>query len=228
MADPKPGEEKKVVTPPQKEGEEQEVDFDKELSDLESGGAQEPAPAPAAKRGKTPVEELAQAGYSFKSTAKRIRELGGDPNKMLGEEGGADAPAPIDTSKFVTKEDLAVEAARKLARTEGELKVIMWWVRNKGMSVEDAHLLANKGRARKAISEITRTRDAEPSKGGGGPGSPAPTDPEVPELPEIDKQRLAQSGMAYDPTLKAYVGKKVRYAYKGKDLGWVTEKIPSK
>ncbi len=206
---------------------EQEVDFDKELQDLESGGA--PVPA-APKSGKTKEEELSQAIYTGKSVAKRIKALGGDPSDIIADEApvtpAPEAPAPMDTSKFVTKDDLASIEARKLARTEGEYKVIMWWVANKGLSVDDAHLMANKGRIKKTLSEINRAKDAIASNGGGGPGSPQPTDPAIPEISEQDKQRLAASGMIWDPAQKAYVGKRVMYAFDGK--AWNTKRITPK
>ena len=213
------------TVPPAKPAEnaDQDPDFDKELADLEANGGQ-PAPAPA-KPGKTPEQELEQAKFTAKSVAKRIRELGGDPAAAIADESAPPAPAPIDTSRFVTHDDLAAQEARKLARSEGEYKVIMWHVKNKGLSVEDAHLLANKSRIKTTLSEITRTKSAVPSRGGAGPGQAPIVDTDEPVMPDQKTlDRLAQSGMKYDPAQKAFVGKVSALSWV-KGRGWVTGRV---
>ena len=204
---------------PEKPEGEQDIDFDKELQDLEGSGA--PATPPS---GKTPEEEKRQAEFALASTAKRLKELGGDPASVIGAT--PPAPASVDTSKFVTKDDLAQQEANRLARTAGEAKVIMWYVRNKGLSVQDAHLLANKGRLTNAVSEMARTKSAVPSRGGGGPGE-APKGPDIdePVMPDaVTLARLKQSNMIYDPAQKAFIGKKAALSWV-KGRGWVNGKV---
>lgn len=211
---------------------EQDIDFDAELASLENDGA--PAPALASVPvGKTPDDEARQAEYTLTSTAKRLKELGRDPSAILGTPPAPVAPpispvpAPVDTSKFVTKLDLARQEADRLSRTPGESKVIMWYVVHKGLSVQDAHLLANKGRMKTAISEINRARAPIASPGGAGSGSAPVIDVDEPNMDMLDaatKERLAQSGMKYDSVQKAFVGTKSALSWiKGK--GWVNGRV---
>jgi hypothetical protein len=204
------------------EGSPEDTDFDKDLEALESGD--EPAPAPKPKK-----SELEKAVATGKSIAKRIKALGGDPTEVISDveidEPTKPAKADVDTSQFITKLDFARQEAQKLARSPSELKVIMWWVENKGMSVEDAHLLANKGRIKKIVGEVSRANAAVPSNGAGGAGQRPEDKTDAPTLPDADRRRLEASGMKYDPAKKAYVGKKVQHRYDEKSKNWVTEKI---
>ncbi len=196
-----------------------DAEFEKELRELESG---QQAPKPQR-------TELEKATFTAKSTLKRIKELGGDPTALLGETPPVEKPIETDTSQFVTKTDLARQEAQKLARSPGEVKLIMWWVENKGMSVQDAHYMANKGRILKTVGEITRAKDAVPSNDGGGPGQVTPINKDdAPILPELDRQRLVQSGMTYDPSKKAWIGKKIQQRWDSQSKSWVTERIPQK
>lgn len=199
-----------------------EIDFEKEADELERTEQKPPAPA----AGKTAEEERKQAEFTLKSTAKRLKELGGDPTAALaGSEAAAPAtpvPAPIDTSRFATKEDLVALEVRKLSRSEGEFRVIMHYVK-KGLSVSQSHLLANEKRVTKALSEVTRSNAAITSPGGGGAGADRPVETEAPALSDTEKNRLIGAGMRYDPTKKAWVGKKVQQRWDGK--AWVTEKL---
>lgn len=223
----KNGEEVKVTPPaptPDAKGEDQDVDFDKELESLENNGA----PAPATPPRKSKEEELRQAVFTGKKIAARVKELGGDPSAIIAEEAPVEpvAPPPIDTSNFVTKSDLAQAEARKITKSEGEFKVVMWYVNNKGLSVEEAHLLANKNRLKKSLSEATRTRETIASPGGGGPGADRPIDTEAPQLSPELAQRVMSSGMIYDPVKKAYVGKKFQLRYDSTRKEFVNERIP--
>lgn len=201
----------------------QDVDFDAELAALESGD--EPS-APVQKGKKTPEEERKQAEFTLTSTAKRLKELGGDPSAVIGADTTPAAAPSMDTSRFVTKEDIARGEAGRLARSPGEAKLIMWYVTNKGLSVEQAHLLANQGRVKTALSEITRSRSAIPSKGGGGPGAPASIDDaSTPELPASSLARVKAAGMIWNAEKKAYVGKKSMLQYDRGQKAWVTSLI---
>lgn len=203
------------------ETESTEEEFEKELADLESGKGAPPAP-------QEQRSELEKATFTAKSTLKRIKELGGDPNALLGEEAPrapAEKPQEVDTSKFVTKRDLATAKAQEIAKSPNELKLIMWYVDNKGMSVEDAHFMANKNRIRRTLSEVRRGESAIPAAPGAGAGQRRADKPEAPDLPESEKRRLEASGMKYDPAKMAYVGKKVQHRYDPAAKGWVTERI---
>lgn len=196
----------------------EDIDFDKELQDLETG-------IPATPPAKVQRTELEKAEFTAKSTLKRIKELGGDPAKILADEGTPPAPAPepsSDTGEFVTKLDLAQEKAEKIAKSPAEVKVIMWWVKNKGMSVEDAHHMANKGRIKKLASEITRANTTVHSNGGGGAGQRTP-ETKTQKMSESQEQKLQAAGLVFDQATNSYAGKKTRVRHDG--AKWVSERL---
>ena len=203
----------------------EDADFEKELEALENGGDNTPAPAP-----KSTKSDLEKAIMTGKSIAKRIKTLGGDPAELISDVDADPVPAPaerhdMDTSQFMTKLDFARQEASKLAKSPSELNLIMWWVKNKGMSVDDAHFMANKGKLKKVMSEVNRTQTTVTAKPGGGAGQRPADATGAPELSRVDLLRIQQSGMIYDPAKKAYVGKKVQLRYDDKLKDWVSEKI---
>lgn len=200
-----------------------DTDFEKELENLENNGGKPPiSPDNAAK------DELKQAIFTGKSIVKRIKGLGGDARSIMSDDEQPDSTPPvppvIDTSRFVTKLDLARADAAKLAKSDAELKVIMWRVEHQGMSVEDAHFLANKGKISKTLSEINRTKAAVPGTGG-GPGERQADEGKVPPLTELQRKQIERSDMKFDPTKKAYVGKKVQLRYDDTAKDWVVERL---
>ena len=192
----------------------QDAEFEKQLKELET----EDEPVPPTKT------ELEKAEFTAKSVLKRIKDLGGDTSKLLGEVEPTAEKLPVDTTQFVTKADLAQTEAARLAKTPSELKLIMWWVKNKGMSVADAHYMANKGRITKLVGEVTRTRETVPSPGGGA-GQRGTDKVDVPELSKEDVTRLTQAGMVWKADKKAFVGKKVQQRFDEATKQWVVERI---
>lgn len=170
---------------------------------------------------------LEKAEFNAKSNLKRYEELGGNPADLLGgEKEPKEAEKPsLDTSNFVTKTDLLRGEAEKLARTPTEAKLIMWYVENKGLTISEAHLLANKGRISKLDSEINRSRTAIPSNIGGGAGQRSADTIDAPELAPEEKRSLLAAGMVYDASKKAYVGKKIQHRFDETSKQWMTEKI---
>lgn len=212
-----PAKDTEIETKPKgDESAQEDADFEKELKDLEAGD--EPA--------KPKRSELEQATFTAKSTLKRIKELGGDPTSLLAEEvpPALEKPA-VDTTQFVTKIDLAQAEASKLAKSPNELKLIMWYIKNKGFSVSDAHYMANKGRITKLVGEVTRAKDTMPANPDGGAGSPPAIKVDAPDLPQAEKTKLAQSNMIWNAEKKAYIGKKVQYRYDEPTKAWVTERV---
>lgn len=169
--------------------------------------------------------ELEKAEFTAKSVLKRVKELGGNPSSLLEDEPKQPEKPEVDTSQFVTKLDIARAEATKLAKSPSEAKLIMWYVEHKGMTVEDAHYLANKDKIKKIVSEVSRANNAIPANPNGGAGQRPEDRTDAPELPEVEKRRLTASGMVYDPAKKAYVGKKIQHRYDEKSKQWVTEKI---
>jgi hypothetical protein len=196
----------------------EDTDFNKELEKLEGQGEK--------KIEQPKRSEKEKAEHTLKNVAARVKELGGDPSAIIGVDPNKDLDknTPIDTSEFVTKSDLALAEARKLASSESEAQVIMWWVKNKGMSVADAHFMANKNRITKTLDEVKRT-EATIFSAGGGNGAAPKIDGDHPPLDPKEIAKLTKSGMVYDPKQKAYIGKKVKYAYDTQSKRWTTTKI---
>lgn len=201
----------------------EDIDFKKELENLEAGGT---PPATPPKPART---ELEKAEFTAKSTLKRIKELGGDPAKLIAEELPSPtpsvAPAPevlvADEEKATKLADARVKA-KTLAKSDAEINVIMWWVENKGMSVEDAHYMANKKKVATVAKEVARAETTVPSNGGGGAGQ-RPPEIKTNKMNEKNEQRLALAGMTYDQPTNSYVGKKTRVRHNG--TTWVSERI---
>lgn len=194
----------------------EDAEFENELKKLE--GTEKPL-----KQGKT---ELEKAMFTATSVLKRVKDLGGDPTKIVAEIVPASVvenPPLVDTSEFVTKRDLADQEAQRLAKTPGELKLMRYWM-DKGMSASDAHHMANKGRISKLISEVSRSQGAIPSIGGGS-GERGPEKTEVPQLSASEQTKLIQAGMKWVPEKKAWIGKKVQQRYDEVSKTWVTERI---
>lgn len=213
-----------VVAPEGEEDEEEEdIDFEKELAAIENGGT---PPAPPATPPAKSRSELEKAERALHFNAKRFKELGGDPSKVLGAPPAPPPPPPADSS-FATKEDLAEQEAAKYARTDAERKVIMHRYRTgiikTGNVVEDiqnAYLLAHKGRIVRSFDEIRRGAAVRPMVAT-PPGRKPPAGPaKAPELSRADQGIMKSRGfvknqdgsweskrykMTYDPAKKAFV-----------------------
>lgn len=176
-----PEPEKETETPEPEKGKEPEsekdIDYEKELE---------------AKKGeeKPQFTEKEKAEYNLKRSIERAKELGIEPSEVTG------IPKEEPKGDFVTKRDLELSLAesesRKLSRSEGEHKLIMWYVENKGLSVRDAYLLANKGRIERAGKEIERSEAR--IQGGDIPGQKEKAQPKKPMLSQADEQELFRKG----------------------------------
>lgn len=205
------------------EGEEEDIDFEKELKDLEGND-----PGGNASRSE---REKAERALFF--NAKRLRELGGDPEKVLKPKEETPPPPPPkeeeEEERYVTKDDFAEQHAEKLSKSEAQRKVIMWHYKhsikktgNVVNDIENAFFIANKGRIRRSIEEIRRAGDVRISTGNGPGRRPAPRETRAPQLSSRDQSILARRGFKpnSDGTFesKRYVMRFVT----GK--GWVTER----
>ena len=166
--------------------------------------------------------ELEKATYTARQVLNRIKELGGDPNTVLPQK---ETLQP----EFVTKEDFAENYARTLARSEDELKVVMWHYRfgiqrtgNIHEDIENAHLLANKGKLKKVYSEMQRAQDAKPPIGGGsGQKVPAKS---IPEMPKDQVQILKKRGFSLNPKNGRWEAKFTAYRFDRTTDSWISEK----
>jgi len=160
--------------------------------------------------------EKEKAEFTLKSVAKRYKDLGGNPADLVTETTGE---TPSDTTQFVTKRDFAQTEARKVARSETELSAIMAWV-DKGMSVEDAHLLANKGRIKSTFSEMDRANVKANEATGAGQKKPAPR---APKPSQTQLMQWRRAGMTYDPAKGTAAGKFTEEFWDGSQ--WASRKI---
>ena len=156
--------------------------------------------------------EKEKAEFALKSVASRVEELGGDPSKLIGTP-------KEDTSQFVTKRDFAKTEAKKVARSPKEFDAIMAWV-DKGLTVEEGHLLANKGRIKSTFAEIERGNVALKEATGAGEKKPVVDSP-APTETQLMQWRTAK--MVYDSVTKIAKGKHTEEYYDGK--AWVSRKI---
>lgn len=172
-----------------------DIDFEKELERLENDA-------------KPPRSELEKAERALHFNAKRFRELGGDPGKVLGAPPADAAPAPATDktpkdapeNQYVTIEQYAEQEAAKLAKTDAERKVIMLTYKTKivrtGNIVDDiqnAYLIAHKGKITRSFDEIRRSANVRPTPGI-TPGRKPATQPPAVTLSAADQQVLRRRG----------------------------------
>ena len=182
----------------------EDIDFEKELENLEK---EEEKPT-----------ELQKAERSLHFNAQRVKELGGDPHKIVKPEtvetkGGTDVES-------VVKQQFAERDARSLAKTDAEYKVIMHYVRNKGLSVSEAHLLANKGRIERFAAEVKRSNVATARSS--GPGRKVET-VQVPARSPEEIAVLTRRGFKINPKTGTYQAKIYEEYWNGSE--WASRKI---
>jgi len=179
--------------PPVGDEEEEEgevIDFEKELAGL--GGEQ-----PAQKT------ELEKAERSLHFNAERVRELGGDPTKIVKPK---EVPAP-EEGQFVTRDDLHQRDLRgevgRLAKTEAEAKVILWHAEHSikqtgdpAKDAENAYMIAHKGKIQRSFSEIRRASYVREAPAGGPGRRPAMQPAGAPALSAQEQSILKRRGFS--------------------------------
>lgn len=215
---PTPGEEDQDETPDENiepsdteetdEEKEEDIDFEEELERLQAIEDEEDKPDEEEEQPPKRTE-LQKAQFTLKNVARRVKELGGNPEEEIGEPKKKSSESPVDTSQFITKRDVKLQEVKQLAKSEAEAKVIMHYV-DKGLSVKDAHFLANKNKISSMNKEIDRKNTTVPSNGYGGGGQERKFEKPTTRLSESAEKRLQMSGMTFDPKTKAYVGQKTR------------------
>lgn len=186
-------EEEKAAKIAEKEAEDKakkDIDFEKELEALEPE-----------KKQRTPQEI---AAYNAKKALEKAKEAGVDVSTLVGE-----APEPETSAETVVRRVLAEQEARKLSRSEAELKVIMFYV-NKGIPVADAHLLANKSR----LQTFMKEKETPPQGGDGGQRTPSKPTPMI--SPE-DESTLIKNGFKKQAD-GSYQGQRVKVVTEGGKL----------
>lgn len=194
-----------VDTTVETEEDSEDIDFSKELEALEA---------------KPKNNELEKAEKSLHFNAQRVKELGGDPSKIIKPEQKTEQVFDPSSVEALVDGKFAEQQARTLAKTDAEFKVIMWYVRNKGLSISEAHLLANKSRIERFASEVKRSNVAI-SKGGVAGRRVEQT--QVPARSQEEVNILSRRGLKFNPKTKTYQGKIYEEYYTGS--GWASRKI---
>jgi hypothetical protein len=196
---------------------EQDIDFEKELEALEKG---EPEPSKKDEEQEPPKRksEEEKAGYTIRETIKRLKKLGksdAEISKITGidikTEDDSDEEEGDEEKGYVTRDELdlrdADREAERLAKSAAEKKVIMWYVRNKRLSVTDAHLLANKGRIRRASEEMQRGNQRAANFSGGG--RKKVVGDQIPKFSKQEMDLFKRRNMTWNPKSKRMEGQYV-------------------
>ena len=166
--------------------------------------------------------ELEKAKKSLYYNAERLRELGGDPAEIIAPDIRTEraAPAVTEVSQEIDKR-FAERDARALAKSEDEFRVIMWYVNNRKLSVQDAHLLANKGRLTQFSSEQRRAANTQYARGSGA--GRKVEEPDIPERSPEEVKVLTSRGMRWNGKTKTYQGKFYEEYWDGSK--WTSRKL---
>lgn len=223
-----------VVTPEEEEApapdakaNDEDIDFEKELEALA------PPAKPEEEAPDKQLTPLQRAERALFFNAEEVKKLGGDPSKVVKPAPVApvipvEQPAPFADN--VTKDDLAEIEAGRLSRSDAERKVLMHHYKfsiqrtgNIGADLENAYMIAHKGRITRSFDEIRRASYSRPSPGG-GPGRKQPVAPiKAPELHSSEKAIMARRGF----TMKSngsWESKRYIMNYDTKQKRWVTTK----
>ena len=206
---PTPEENPEETQPEESEGEtedkpkEEDDDHKKNLEKLEG-------------KGKSELEKAERALYF---TAQRLKELGGDPKNILG-----DKPKKEDSPDTLIEKKFAERDARAMTKSESEYNLVMWYVNNKNLSVEDAYVVANKGKLQREIIEAKRGKvDYAPESN----NEQAPKRV-VPKRNPEEVSLLSNRGLHYNPKTQTYQGKFTEEYYDHDSKSWKSRKLPRK
>lgn len=218
------------------EEEEEDIDFDKELKNLEGED-------PSQRRAPVQRTPLEKAKRNLFFSAEAVKKLGGDPDEVLKKPKSEVPPAPPAPEKesdddidprYVTVDHVAQQEADRLSGdNEAQAKVVMWHYNhsiiktgNVRADIENAFYIANKGRIRRSIDEIRRAKVVQPSPHT-PPGRKQPkVQAKVPQLSSGEISTMKRRGFSQQPNgewhSKGYITRFVT----GK--GWITEPKPKK
>ena len=185
---------------------EKDIDYKGELEKLEKSPEKERS-------------EAEKAARALHFNAQRARELGIDVEEALGIKKKKDEPDDVD-SKLERK--FAERDAQALAKTDDELKLIMWYVDNRNLSVDDAYVLANKGKIQRAISEGKRAQ----VRFAGVTGTERKAEQvSAPERSPEEQAVLQRRGMNFNAKTKTWQGKFYEEYWDGTDKMWKSRKL---
>lgn len=163
--------------------------------------------------------ELEKAKKALYFNAERLKELGGDPADVLKiKPVKTEEPDDIDSKlerKFIERD------VQALVKNEDEYNLVMHYV-DKGLTVEDAHLLANKGRVLRSVEEAKRGN----VRFGTLANEKKPIVQTVPDRSPEEKAVLQRRGLTFNPKTKTYQGKYTEEYYDQNTKSWMSRKLP--
>lgn len=188
------------------EGEVEETDFKKEAEELEK---------------KEERTELEKAERSLHFNAERVRQLGGDPSKIV-------HPTEKKEEEFVTKEDFAQNYAGTITKSPEELKVVMWHYKNSikrtgniNEDINTAYLIAHKGKISRTFEEIQRAE--RPQRPSGGPGRSTEKGKKQRQAQEQESV-LRRRGFVFNEKTGEYEAKFNKVVFNPSTGQWITVK----
>lgn len=216
------------------EEEEKDIDFEKELKELENPDdpaprADDDQPPPV---GRTPQEKAERALYF---AAQQVKKLGGDPTKIVKPKGvrQPDPVPPKDENadldpRYVTVDHVARQEAEALSSSPAQAKVVLWHYKHSiketgdiKKDIETAFIIANKGRITRSFDEIRRAKRSVPVQVT-PPGRRPAARSRTPQLSSSEQASLKRRGFSPQAdgswAAKRYVVRHVE----GK--GWITER----
>lgn len=171
--------------------------------------------------------EKEKAEHSLKKTAERVKELGGDPNSILGittvsteEEldGEDEKPVTVGMLKKIQQENASKTALQEAddIENETERELVKFHLHNTikstGVPAEDlklARALVNAVKNTQIIKEVTRK--TPPKTHSNGSGGPAKDEKEVVFTPEEQSMIKAPFNMTPNQVLEARAGKNFKF-----------------
>lgn len=190
------------------------IDFEKELNKINNPT---PAAVPA------PKDELTKAKTALFHNAKRFKELGGDPAEIISGLQPEPVVVPVventpanPDNNNVTKDDMVELEFKRIAKTPAEVAVYMHHYKNSIVKtgkitedIENAMLIANKGRILRSFSELRRADNVvpRPASNNGAPQNK----PQIKQLSAADATVLRRRGFKLQAD-GSWVGKKYTLA----------------
>ena len=193
---------------PESEEEPTDIDHKKELEKLNEKEPQTKS-------------ELEKAERSLHFNAERLKELGGDPADVLKLKPEEPQEAQ-DDPRLIVKQELAKDRLRSMCSSDDEYRHAEWYVDNKGLSVDEAYLLANRGKIERSVTEAKRANVAFSRGSSGGEKKPQTS---VPEMPQDQQQILQRRGYSYNPKTKTWQAKYYEEYYDHTTKSWQSRKL---
>ncbi len=169
---------------------------------------------------KSEKSELEKAQRALFFNAQRVKELGGDPNTVLGK------PKKVETEENVdldTKLELkfAERDLRARAKNEDHFKLMMFYVKEKGLSPDDAYFLSNRGSIERRETEIKRADVQYQTTSSSHKGKSR----QAPKLSAEEKALLERRGLKWNSKSQSYRGKYSETYYDHDEKKWKSRKL---